>query len=256
MKHNVKMIVTDLDGTLLRTDKTISEHTKTILNRCCKTGIKIAYVTGRGGSAERVAPNEIFDGRISMNGAIGKIKNYIIYDRLIPYEKARPILTDCNSRGMKITSEISGMHYSNFVVSDIWPQIKNYEIVDFTQHDMNAEKIYTPNPTPDDKLFIEQRLPDDLYFVVTADGAGYLGQIMHKDATKAKAVSALAQHWGISQSEIVVFGDDLNDIDMLTYAGIGVAMGNALDKVKEVSDCVCLRNDDDGVARWIEENIL
>ena len=76
--------------------------------------------------------------------------------------------------------------------------------------------------------------------------------VMHKDATKAKAIEELARIWGISQSEIVAFGDDLNDIDMLSYAGISVAMGNALDEVKAVADFICETCDNDGVAKWIE----
>ena len=207
MKCVAKMIVTDLDGTLLKTDKTISEYTRTILSRCRESGIQFIYATGRGGTAERVAPSELFDGRISMNGAIAKVGDILVYDCLISYQTARPILMSCHKRGMRITSEISGMHYSNFAVSDIWPPITNYEIVDFAHHELDAEKIYTPNPTPDDKLFIESLLSDDLYFVVTADTNGFLGQIMHKNATKAKAVAALANHWSISQSEIAKIMD-------------------------------------------------
>lgn len=254
--NSVKMIVTDLDGTLLKTDKSISENTKAILNRCREAGIKIVYATGRGGSAERVAPNEYFDGKITMNGAVAKVDDVIVYSRLIPYQTARPVLMRCHERRIQITSEISGMHYSNFVVSDIWPLITNYEVVDFAHHKLDAEKIYMPNPTHEVKLFIEQLLSDELYFVVTADGTGQLGQIMHKDATKSKAVSALAQHWNISQSEIVAFGDDLNDIDMLSYTGIGVAMGNSFNDVKVVADYICDTNDNDGIVKWIEERIL
>ena len=81
------------------------------------------------------------------------------------------------------------------------------------------------------------------------------GQIMHKEATKGKAVAALAQHYGIKQSETVAFGDDLNDKDLLSWAGVGVAMGNAADEIMAVADEVCLSNEDDGIAVWIEENI-
>lgn len=251
MIYPAKLIVADLDGTLLRTDKTISEHTKAVLSQCHRSGVMVVYATGRGGTAERVAPAALFNGKITMNGAIAKIGDTICYSRLIPAIAARPILVACDKRGMRITSEISDRHYSNFNVSDIWPNITNYQIADFLTHDMDAEKIYTPNPMPDDIAFIKRLLPEDMYFIMTADGDGYLGQIMHKDATKAKAVSALAQHWGISLSDIIAFGDDWNDIDMLSSAGIGVAMGNALDEVKVCANDVCLSNDEDGLAKWI-----
>ena len=256
MIHAAKMIVTDLDGTLLRSDKTISEKTRSILRRCREAGLKVVYATGRGGSAERVTSGVVFDAGITMNGAVAKISGRVIYNRLIPYRIARPILTACHNRGMNMTSEISGMHYSNFVVSDIWPRITNYEIIDFSQHKADAEKIYTPNPAPEDISFIVQQLPAELYFVVTADAAGFLGQIMHRDATKAKAVAAAGRCWGILPQEIVAFGDDLNDIDMLSYAGTGVAMENAVDEVKAAADHICLHNDEDGLAKWIEEYLF
>ena len=257
MKNATKMIVTDLDGTLLRTDKTISERTKTALRRCKEAGIKIAYATGRGGSAARLTPSELFDGEITMNGAIGKVENAIVYNRLIPYQVARPVLMSCNERGIKMASEISGMHYTNFITTDIWPTLTNFEIVDFSQHEQDAEKIYSPNPTPEDESFIRQLLTDGLYLVITSDGAnGSLLQIMNRDATKSKAVAELARLWNIAPSEIAAFGDELNDIDMLTHAGIGIAMENALDEIKAVSNFICPSNDEDGLAKWIETNIL
>jgi len=250
------MIVTDLDGTLLRTDKTISEYTKAVLSRCRIAGVKVVYATGRGSSAEQIAPPELFDGRIYMNGAVAKVDDKAVYYHLIPYKTARPILTACNERGMKIASENGSAHYSNFAVSDLWPYITNYKIVDFSRHDVDAEKIYMPNPTPEDVSFIEQLLPDDLYFVAIADINGALGLIMHKDATKANAAAALAKLWGIPMSEVAAFGDDYNDAEMMRECGIGVAVTNAVPEIKAASNYLCGDCDEDGVARWIEGNIL
>jgi hydroxymethylpyrimidine pyrophosphatase-like HAD family hydrolase len=79
--------------------------------------------------------------------------------------------------------------------------------------------------------------------------------IMHRDATKMKAIAALAAHWNIDAQDIVAFGDDLNDIDMLAGCGIGVAMGNALDEVKAIADDVCETNDNDGLATWLKRHV-
>jgi hydroxymethylpyrimidine pyrophosphatase-like HAD family hydrolase len=102
----------------------------------------------------------------------------------------------------------------------------------------------------EDAVFIRQNMPDSMYLTVARDG---LGMIMHRDATKSKAVAKLAKMWNIKESEIAAFGDDLNDIDMLTCAGVGVAMKNALVEVKAVADYICDTNDNDGVAKWLEE---
>jgi len=289
------MIVTDLDGTLLRTDKTISSRTQEVLQKCREAGIKVVYATGRGGSADRVAHAELFDGRITMNGAVAKMgvtnqDNITVakmngtakqastvttskgndiaaintttkathgetYKCLIPYKTARPILVACDMRGIKITSEVGGMHYSNFAVSDFWPQLTNFEITDFSRHALDAEKIYSPNPNAEESAFIRQLLPTELYSVATSDITGVLLQVMHKDATKWKTVLKLANRWGIQPSEIVAFGDDLNDLDMLENAGIGVAMHNALDEVKAVCNTVCGSNNEDGLAGWITNNV-
>ena len=247
------MIAVDLDGTLLRTDKSISEYTKSILSQCREADIKVVYATGRGGSAEKVAPECLFDGRITMNGAVAYADNTLVYSRLIPYLIARPLLIACDQRGLKAASEISGMHYSNFITSELWTDINNYKLVDFSLHDIDAEKLYAHVENPEDAAFIESQLPEELYLTVSNDG---LAQIMHRDATKSRAVAELARLWGITHSEVAAFGDDLNDIDMLSYAGIGVAMENALDEVKSAADFICPGNDDDGVATWISNNLM
>ena len=249
---DVKMIVTDLDGTLLREDKTISARTRTVLRQCRDPGIKIACATGRG-TSERVIPDEMLDANITFNGAVAKIGDTVIYNCLVPCLSARPLLAACAERGLKTASQFKGMHYSNFVVSDEWWYITTFEIVDFRKHDKDAEKLYILVNSSDDVDFIEKHLVDDLYLSVSRDN---MAMIMHKDATKSNAVAALAEYWGIEQFEIVAFGDDMNDLDMLQYCGIGVAVTNALDEVKAVADYICDTNENDGVAKWLEENVL
>lgn len=249
----IKMIVTDLDGTLLRTEKIISDYTKNILTQCRKSGIKTTYATARGGSANEIAPAELFDGRIVMNGALALNGDMIVYRRLIPYQTICPLLVACDKRGMKVISEISGMHYSNFIVSDEWSDIANFKVSDFSKHELDAEKLYYHIQQSDDVVFIRENLPGDLYLTISRDG---LAMVMHKEAVKSKAVSALAEQWGIKQSEIVAFGDDLNDIDLLQHCGVSVAVENAIDEAKAFADYICDTNDNDGVAKWLEENLL
>ena len=253
---NIKMIVTDLDGTLLRSDKTVSNYTKSVLSKCRQAGIKIVYATGRGGSASSVAPAELFDGKISMNGAIAIVGDKMIYNPLIPYQLAKPVLNACDKRGLKTSSEaVNGNHYSNFDVCAEWPSLTGtyFEITDFTQHNIDAAKLYAVVNTSEDVTYIKENLPPQLYLTVSRDG---LAQVMHKDATKSKAIAQLAKFWDINSSQIAAFGDDLNDLDMLTYAGYGVAMANAVDEVKEACNFECACNDKDGLAKWLEGNVL
>ena len=219
------MIVTDLDGTLLREDKTVSKRTKDALHCCREAGIKTAFATGRGENANQVAPTELFNGSIYNNGALVVTENDIIYNHFLAPEIIDSLLAICVEFGLEHGLSL---------------------------HGSETGKFWTFGCTPEISALIKARLDDDFYLTVARDG---LGQIMHKDATKSKAVAALAKHWGIDRCEIIAFGDDLNDIDMLSYAGVGVAMGNALDEVKAVANHICDTNENDGIAKWLEENV-
>ena len=161
----MKMIATDLDGTLLREDKSISDYTRNVLNKCKAAGIKLAFATGRG-TAFKVAPDELYDGRITNNGAIAKAGVVVVHDKRIPFKAARPILEACNNRGIKIVSQVGGFHYSNFAVSDIWPWITEFQIVDFAKHDLDAEKLCTTDLSAESIKLIEQLIPDLLYIQI------------------------------------------------------------------------------------------
>jgi hydroxymethylpyrimidine pyrophosphatase-like HAD family hydrolase len=183
----IKMIVTDLDDTLLRRDKTLSEYTKVVLRHCREMGIKTVIATGRG-HPEVVAPTELFDGVIANNGAN-------IFDgdtemrRCISYREARPLLLACNNRGFQLTSQFGGVHYTNFDISQIWPHIKDFKIVDFAYHTLDSEKICMVRITPEDAVFVEQHLSINMYLRIARDG---LGMVMHRKATKSAAISELA----------------------------------------------------------------
>jgi len=252
---NIKMIVVDLDGTLLRTDKTISERTQATLRKCREAGIKVVYATARGGSAEHVAPAELFDGKITMSGAVAKIGNEVVFKCLIPHQIARPILVACAKRGLCITAETGKTYYTSFIVPGNAPIHKtDCRITNFKQYDVDAEKIYAMYTTVYDRTFVKNLLPKELQLTAFRDD-GFC-TISHIHATKSNAVSKLARLWNISPAETVAFGDDLVDIDLLTYAGAGIAMANALDEVKAAANIICLSNGEDGVAHWLENNVL
>jgi len=245
----IKMIVTDLDGTLLREDKTISKRTLSALEQCRIKGIKTVYATGRGNSAATIAPHDSFDGFVHMNGATAHIGDERIYSKLIPIECVRDLLVTADSAGIEIVAEADGWHHANFNVSDKWSWIAKYKIVDFSTLDVEIGKIYAFADNPDVVSLIRRYLSDDLYLYLSRD---HIAMVMHKDALKSKAVAALAEYWSIERHEIVAFGDDMNDIDLLKWCGTGVAMGNALDEVKAAADDMCDTNDNDGIAKWLE----
>ena len=252
---NIKMIVTDLDGTLLRDDKAISERTLSALKKCREKGIKVIYATGRGISAEMLAPSKFFDGYVRMNGATANLSGCktLVFSRLLPIDKVRGLLIAADNAGVRIAAEVSGMNYSNFNVEEQWSGVGQYEFADFKTLDIEIEKVFAIADSPQVVELFKSKMPEDTHLYISRDG---FAMIMHGEALKSNAVAALAEHWGIKASEIIAFGDDANDIDLLKHVGTGVAMGNALDEVKAVADCECDTNENDGIAKYLEENVL
>jgi len=250
---NIKMIVTDLDGTLLHEDKSISEYTIKILKQCRAKNIKIVYATGRGNISKAAVPSEFFDGFVRVNGAIAYIGDMIVYEKRIPIENVRDLLIAADNTGIKIVAECSDVHYANFNVTEKFKWVTHYEKADFNKLDIDAEKLYAPAEDPQVINFIKKYITDGLYLSVSNTN---VAMVMHKEAVKSRAVAALAERWGITQNEIVAFGDDANDEDLLQYCGIGVAVYNAIDEIKISADYICDTNDNDGIAKWLEENVL
>ena len=116
-----------------------------------------------------------------------------------------------------------------------------------------AYKVIICSKNPIQKKFIDL-LPVSCKGLIT-DG-GTLCQIMNSESSKWMSVKSLTEKIGIKTENIIAFGDDYNDFDMIKNAGIGVAMGNAEQTIKQISDFVTDTNNNDGVAKYIEKNIL
>lgn len=247
----IKMIVTDLDGSLLRDNKTISERSLSAILRCRELGIKTVFATGRGGSTLHIVPSHLFDGFVRNNGAHAYVGEDLLYSRILPVETVRELLVACNAAGIHVSAELDNIHFCNFDIPEEW--MVDYKKVDFRTHDVDAEKILAIIESLDTVKLVKEHISADMHLYLSNDG---YAMVMHKDATKSAAVSALAAYWNIEQDEIVSFGDDINDIDLLEYSGIGIAMGNALCEVKTAADHICDTNENDGIAKWLEANLL
>jgi Cof subfamily protein (haloacid dehalogenase superfamily) len=253
---SVKMIVTDLDNTLLRCDKTVSEYTASVFYRCKEAGIKIVFATARPVRAvtKWLSINIQSDACIYHNGAVIHIGDKPFQETGIGHETVSKLLRTAKQLDdTRIAVEINDTLYVNFDASTIWPGVE-YTLTDFCGlTELPADKIifFTADKTKISK--IERLLGDHLYWEISENE---VLMVMNKDARKRNAINALAMRFGMSLSEVVAFGDDHNDVEMLRECGIGVAVANAIDEAKAIADFVCETNDDDGVARWIEKRIL
>jgi len=250
-----KMIVTDLDHTLLHTNKTISNYSIKVFKKCCKLGIKLVFATARPKRTVTHFTRQLpIDALIVHNGAVVYAGEQTLDSFGIAPDVRDNLLLSLSKdyHHSKLYVEIDDTLYANFDVSTIWGNIE-VTITDFTDlPNKPADKIGICISSFEDIERFSKYLPSDLYIEMTE---GILGMIMSRSATKWAAIQVVANHFGIQTSKVIAFGDDYNDIEMLRECGIGVAVANAIDEVKEAANYICDTNDNDGVAKWINENI-
>lgn len=247
------MIVTDLDETLLRSDKTISDYTVDVLKKCRSAGLKIAFATARSTQAssrflDRFAP-DIF---IGYGGALVLSGGEIIHRFDIPPETASQIIQECLN-----TPEVTGIHAINESVAlsnNPEPDMTHYQYTDFSREQANRYlkiSLNASDPAAVEKIASHFPMCDMLRY--TGED---LYRFANRDAVKWNAVKAVAEHYGFGAGSIVAFGDDVNDLEMIRNCGTGIAVKNAVGSVKSAAKYICEINNNDGVAKWIEENLF
>jgi len=257
---NIKIIVTDLDNTLLRKDKTTSDYTKSIIKKCIERGLLVVFATARPERATRqwqIDKKSIYV--IANNGATITQNKKEIMNIAIPEATKHNIIkrfaTDPNIIGL--TAEVGDFLYTREHTS--WVMRGDDGGWNPVQHDFVA-------PVMEDvcKLSVECKTPEIISDILAEffelrifpnNGENWY-QIMHKSASKINAISYLANMKGIELQDVIAFGDDYNDVDMLKGCGVGVAVENAVAEAKQVTDYVCESNDEDGVAKYLEKYLL
>ena len=248
---NIKMIVTDLDGTLLKNDKSISPRTETVINQLRHRNILFVVATARPIRAVKTfLPWVTYDAAIFHNGAIVMDHGTLLKNLGIknPGKIVHSILDD--NPNYKIAVESNDVMYSNFDAGEVWPGTDYIRTVDFKElKHSHAEKIIVNAHSTEDMDILRKYLTDDLYLLPSEN---HIITIHNTQSTKMNGIKTLAGRYDISPSEIVAFGDDYYDIDMLRSCGIGVAVGNALSEVKKAAKEITESNEQDGVAKWLE----
>ena len=254
--RKIAMIVTDLDDTLLRSDKTISDAAVVVLQRCQSAGIKVAFATARStqaaaASMARFAP-DVF---IGYGGALIKAGNETIHRCEIPADVADRLIQTCLR-----TPGITGVHainesiaLTNGVGVDMMT-MSHYTLTDFAGDYGNSYmkiSVTSDDPAAVERIAAQFPMCDMLRY-----SGENLYRFANRHALKWNAVQIAAAHFGMATDAMAAFGDDVNDVEMIARCGIGVAVANAVAQVKAVAAHHCASNDEDGVARWIEEHVL
>lgn len=252
----IRLLVSDLDGTLLRDDKTLSPYTQKTLRRCQEKGVLFFPATARPPrTLEALFRGVPYDGAMCHNGGIILQGGAILWEKGIAPATRDLVIQEILAKWptVRLSAEIGGVLYANLDASQLWLGVAyTYS----TMEDLPAqptEKLMVSVSTPQEVEALRQLLPEDLHLQVSE---GVLAMIQPRGVDKGRALLGLCQTLKIPPQAAVGFGDDLNDIPLLQACGWGVAVSNALPAVKVAAQEVCLSNQEDGVAHWLEEHIL
>jgi Cof subfamily protein (haloacid dehalogenase superfamily) len=247
----IKMIVTDLDNTLLRRDKTISGYTVDVLRRVRERGTLLAFATARSLDGSREYRDLLNpDGDVVTGGCLVFVGGQLLRRCYMPMPQGAALLRELceNPFTESVSARSLDAAYSNI------PR-EGRTFVDFKSE--IPDKLLHCSCHIDDPAFMERlaaRYPEFLILKDSTDSSFY--DVNPKDATKLSGVKALAEHFGILLSEVAAFGDDYNDVEMLRGCGLGIAMRNAIEECKAAADEACGDCDEDGVAGWLEARLF
>jgi Cof subfamily protein (haloacid dehalogenase superfamily) len=275
-----KLVCIDMDGTLLNSKRKISNANRVALKKAYDMGVHIVITTGRIYINAAYYSNlvGVDSPVIAANGGIIKEKNEFIYKRTMSREVNTKILEICNKYKANPRFHTSKDTYDGKSFFDYMNLVFLYEFVlkikskgyKVRLHHIKNAKQWTSVFKTEEKEIIKcdiidkdiekiKKIKDELKKIESIQvlGAGlHSVEVTHKSVSKGSAVKYLAQRYNIKKEEIITIGDNENDIEMIQYGGLGVAMGNAIEMLKDSADYIAATNDEDGVAKVINEFIL
>lgn len=265
-----KIIALDMDGTLLNEKKEITPKTKEALQKAKDKGIKIVLASGRPIEGLYKYLHEldlVQDGQyvLSYNGC------------LVQETKSKKIICEMGLKGsdLSYTYEIAkklnvNIHAFSATRGLITPKMNTYTKYEADVNGIEASVVSFEDLDPSEDIikimFIDEpeileeaikKIPKELYEKYTVvRSAPFFLEVINKESNKGVGLKALADSLGVKEEEVIACGDANNDLEMLEYAGLGVAMENATDDVKEIANYQTKSNNEDGIAEVVNKFIL
>ncbi len=248
----LKLIATDLDDTLIRNDWKVSDRAVAALHRWQDERGPVVIATGRPPRMTRRIREELHAFPwICYNGAIAYENGEEIYRNHIEPDQTRPIverlLTEMPNEWIGL--EIDDILYMNQSGEYRVGTVQVDDLMAYTEQP--AAKILTTREAFTSLFQADPTLFDSTSPLVS-DRVSMV-QIQAKTASKGTALRELVPRWGYAMENVIAFGDDVNDIEMVRDCGLGVAVDNAVDEVKAVANRITASNHDEGVALILEE---
>ena len=247
-----KMLVLDLDGTLTNNYKEITPRTKEALMQAQAKGVRVVLASGRPTYGITPIANELMLTNhggfiLAFNG--GKIIDYTSRETVFEQTIGKPEVEALYNAADKDNNYVEHEAFINKL-----PVTHCDNFVEDLQYPIN-KCLIVGDPTPLHEL--ELQLSKDLFGQVEVyRSAGFFLECVPPGVDKAKSLERLLAMVNIDKDDVIAVGDGFNDLSMIEYAGLGVAMDNAPGEVKSRANFVTSSNDEDGVAKVIEKFIL
>jgi Cof subfamily protein (haloacid dehalogenase superfamily) len=256
-----KLIATDLDGTLLRSDGSVSDRTREALAAAAAAGAAHLVVTGRAVPWTRHILDDLGYRGLAVCGQGGQVydagKHRLLTSVPLDREPAVTALAKIEAEAgpLFLAGSRDGLDGEvlvgpGYTVSGPLPTTPLTDVSDLWNAPLN--KIYIQHPTlTDDELADVARRTTDGLVSVTMAGEGVV-ELLPLGLSKATGLSLAARRLGLRAEDSIAFGDMPNDVPMFSWAAHGVAMANAHRELKAVADEVTASNDEDGIAVVLE----
>lgn len=264
---NIKLLMLDIDGTIFKKDYTASDNVKNTLKKLVNDGIKVVLCTGRMYAATKQIAQELELNTPVITYQGGLIKNFhdnsdTLLEKTMDTQLAREVINVLKERkiffNLYINDVLMVEEDNRLIKQYVDARNIEYKIIGNCD-DIDLNGLNKLLAIDDDTQLIEnlqkemaQKYKDKLYVVRSTPRFCEFSNI---EATKGNAVRFLAKKWNINQDEIMACGDQDNDIDMLSAAGIKIAMGNATESLKNIATFITKSVDEDGVCYAVDKFI-
>mgnify|MGYP000961359885 CR=1 FL=1 len=270
-----RLVAIDLDGTLLNSQSKISERNRQAIGRAIEKGVEVVICSGRILSGAKVFAREVgAEGIIiTCNGAIiSDVKTgAVLYDNPMSKEDCYKIIDVCRKEkvyfhvytgNVMFTEELK---YGALFYWNINESLPRDERIDIRMVEDIGEAVRKFHKSASKFVVISEdraqllRIRKQVACIDTVEvmSSNYNNiEVVNRGVSKGSALKFISEKLGIPREEVIAIGDNENDYSMIQFAGLGVAMGNAENFVKEAADYVTLSNDEDGVAEVFKKFVL
>lgn len=268
-----RLIALDLDGTLTNSDKVITPHTFEVLMRAQAAGVRLVLCSGRptygiAALARQLKLEENGGFVLSCNGAniIDWTTGDLLFRQPLEAHFLPQLLELADAHGLPLLTYrgdciLATRNDSPYLdeearINQMPVEVATDFIAEASRLEGGAPKCLIPG---DPELLVELEEKMKTIFGDTLSisrSAPFFLEIMAPGVGKDHSLARLLAYLALSREQLIAFGDGFNDLTMLRFAGMGVAMANAADEVKAVADFVTLSNDEDGVGHAVEQRVL